>query len=331
MKVCIFGGGAIGGYIAGAMARLPDVEVSVVARGEQLAAIQKNGLRLITPAGDWTVPVTASDDPAKLGPQDYVFITVKENQLDGVVNTIAPLFHDDTAILPPTTGIPYWYFHGHPQYPNLRLERMDRDGSKWQVLNPQRVIGCVYLTAATVREPGVVDMEGGRGFAIGEPSGVKTERILRLSQAMERAGIPAPVVDEDIRGWIWMKVISSLCWNTVSVLTCATIGEISASPAADIIRRMLAEADAVAAKFGVVMPRSGAERVGTVESNRRVPHHRASMLVDLERGRPLELDVIADSIESMRDIAGVATPVIDMVLAMTKLRAQTANKSPVQR
>lgn len=327
MKVCIFGGGAIGGYIAGAMARLPDVEVSVVARGEQLAAIHSNGLRLITPTGDYTVPVKASSDPADLGPQDYVFITVKENQLDAVVKTIAPLLHDDTAILPPTTGIPYWYFYGDPQRPDLRLPRMDPDGSKWDVLSPERVIGCVYLTAATVRSPGVVEMEGGRGFAIGEPSGIKTERILRLSQAMERAGITAPVVDENIRGWIWMKVISSLCWNTVSVLTCATIGEISASPAADIIRRMLAEADSVAATFGVVMPREGAQRVGTVESNRGVPHHKASMLVDLERGRPLELDVIADSIESMRDIAGVDTPAIDMMLAMTKLRAQTAKKT----
>ncbi|MFA5630069.1 MAG: 2-dehydropantoate 2-reductase [Porticoccaceae bacterium] len=327
MKVCIFGGGAIGGYIAAAMARLPDVEISVVARGAQLAAIRKNGLRLITPAGDYTVPVTASDDPAQLGPQDYIFITVKENQLDGVVNTIAPLYHQDTAILPPTTGIPYWYFHGHPLYPERRLERMDPDGSKWDALDPARVIGCVYLTAATVTEPGVVAMEGGRGFALGEPSGEKSERVLRLSDAMERAGIAAPVVDENIRGWIWMKVISSLCWNTVSVLTCATIGEISASPAADIIRRMLAEADSVAAKFGVTMPRSGTERVGTVESNRSVPHHKASMLVDLERGKPLEIDVIADSIETMRDIAGVATPAIDMMLALTKLRALTAMRN----
>lgn len=327
MKVCIFGAGAIGGYIAGHLGSVPDAEMSVVARGAHLAAIREKGLRVITPERDQTVRVRATDNAAELGPQDYVFITLKSHQVTPALAMMRPLLGQHTAVLPPTTGIPYWYFHGlDGPHEGRRLDRLDPGGLQWQALDPARVIGCVYWVGTESPEPGVARQDGGgSSLPIGEPDGSRSERVMRLAEVMKQGGLHAPV-RSDIRGEIWIKMINSMCWNPVAVLAMATLGEICARPElVDLVRRMMGEAEAVAAALGATIPVPMERRIAVTA---RLTHHKMSMLQDLERGRPLEIDVLKDSIVAMCELAGVTTPTIDALLDLVRLRATTASARP---
>ena len=231
------------------------------------------------------------------------------------------LIGPDTAILPPTTGIPYWYFHGLPgAVPGSTtgsIGRLDPGGELWNALPAQQVIGIVYWFACEAVRPGVIHHDGDSvRMPIGEPDGSMSGRVQALSRLLGGAGFDSPAVD-NIRAWIWIKMISSLAWNPVAVLTGATLGELTAEPrTVDIIRRMMEEADAVAASLGATAPMTVEQRIAIA---RNAKGHKMSMLQDVERGRPLELAVLVDSIETMRDIAGVATPTIDDIYALMKL------------
>lgn len=320
MKICIFGAGAIGGFLAAHLARVEGLEISVVARGPHLEAIRTSGLKVVSPRGNVAARPHATDDARELGPQDYVFVTLKQHQVTPALGDLASLIGPSTVVLPPTTGIPYWYFHGlEGPHRGRQIELLDPGGRQWQVLGPERAIGCVYWVSAEVTEPGTIVHDGTfANFPIGEPDGSSSPRINRLAVAMKDAGLQAPVVP-DIRAWLWMKMISSLCWNPVATLTLATNGDIGRHPdVVDIVRRMFGEAEAVAARFGVErMPMSVDERVGAALS---ITHHKMSMLQDLERSRPLEVDVLLNSITAMRDLGGAATPTIDLVYSLLKLR-----------
>jgi 2-dehydropantoate 2-reductase len=320
MKICIYGAGAIGGYIAGHLAAVTDVEVSVVARGAHLAAIREKGLRVVTPERDQTVRVRATDDAAELGPQDYVFITLKSHQVAPALESMRPLLGDHTSVLPPTTGIPYWYFHGLAgPFAERRLDRLDPGGAQWSALDPARVIGCVYWVGTESPAPGVVRQDGGgASLPIGEPNGLRSERLMRLAEVMKQSGLHAPM-RSDIRGEIWIKMINSLCWNPVAVLTMATLGAICARPElVALVRRMMGEAEAVAAAVGATIPVAMEKRIHVTA---RLTHHKMSMLQDLERGRPLEIDVLRDSIVAMRELVSLETPTIDALLDLVRLRA----------
>ena len=321
MKVCIFGAGAIGGYLAAHLAQVDGVSVSVVARGAHLNAIRRDGLVLESPAGTLRARIQASDHPRDLGPQDLVLLALKSHQVTPSLDAIKELLGPQTAVVPPTTGIPYWYFHGlEGRLRDRRIERLDPQGRQWAALSPERVLGCVFWVASEVIAPGVIHHDGSLSrFPVGEPDGTRSERLERFAGAMAAAGLDAPVVT-DIRAWIWAKMISSLCWNPVAVLTLGTLSEMNAQPGiVAIVRAMMAEADALASQLGVAqMPISIDQRIAAA---RNAGDHRMSMLQDLERGRALELDVLVDSIESMREIAGTATPTIDTVYALLRLRA----------
>jgi 2-dehydropantoate 2-reductase len=324
MKVCIYGAGAIGGFIAGHLATVPGVEVSAVARGAHLAAIREKGLRVITPTRDQTVHIRATNNAAELGPQDYVFITLKAHQVLPALEAMRPLLGPETAVLPPTTGIPYWYFHGlEGPHAGRRVERLDPGGRQWQALDPARAIGCVYWLGAESPAPGVAHQDGGiASLPIGEPDGTRSERVLRLAEAMKQGGMYAPV-RADIRGEIWIKMINSLCWNPVAVLTMATLGEIGARPElVALVRRMITEAEAVTTALGATIPVHMEKRIAATVG---LSAHKMSMLQDLERGRPLEIDVLRDSIVAMRELAGIETPTIDVLLDLVRLRAATAS------
>jgi 2-dehydropantoate 2-reductase len=321
MKICVFGAGAIGGFLAARLAQVKNVEVSVVARGEHLDAIRDKGLRLVSPDGELHCLVNATDDPSMLGPQDYVFIALKAHQVVPALPGLKHLMGPNTTLIPPTTGIPYWYFHELPgPLENRQIEALDPRGQQWQQLSPERVLGCVYWVSAEVTAPGIIHHDGNfANFPIGEPNGTRSERVSRISDVMVAAGVQAPVVD-DIRSWIWVKMISSLCWNPLAVLTTATLGEMNDRPeVVNIVRRMMYEADAVAERLGVrQMPLSVDERIALA---RRAVGHKMSMLQDLERGRPLEHEVLFDSIMTMRGLAQIQTPTLDDVYALLRLRA----------
>ncbi|HMC16868.1 MAG TPA: 2-dehydropantoate 2-reductase [Albitalea sp.] len=321
MKLCIFGAGAIGGYLATHLAQVDGLEVSVIARGDHLAAIRRNGLVIESPRGTLRARVRATDRPQDLGPQDIVVLALKSHQVTPSLAGVQQLLGRHTAVVPPTTGIPYWYFHGLPgPFRDRQIERLDPQGRQWQALAPERVIGCVYWVASEVTAPGVIHHDGSLSrFPLGEPDGSSSERVLQLAAALKSAGLDAPVVP-DIRAWIWAKMISSLCWNPVATLTLATLSEMNARPeVVAIVRSMMGEADALAQRLGVQqMPISIDQRIAAA---RNAGDHTMSMLQDLERGRPLELDVLVDSIEAMREIAQSPTPTIDTVYALLRLRA----------
>ncbi|WP_312596811.1 2-dehydropantoate 2-reductase [Brevundimonas sp.] len=317
MRVCIFGAGAIGGFIGAHLARRGDIALSCVARGDHLQAIQANGLTVETEDETFSVGVRASDNPEYLGPQDYVFLTVKQQQLVDVADRVQPLLGPDTVVLPPTTGIPYWYGFGAPKLAEARLEGLDPTGRLSALLPPERVIGCVYFVAATVVGPGRIRQDGGRPrFPLGEPDGSKSSRVRALSEAMQGAGLRAPV-EGNIRDWLWLKMISSLCWNTSAVLTRATLDEMLAHPPTmKVVRALMTEAFAIAEGCH-------AQVAGTpdslIEGARRSGGHKMSMLEDFEAGRPLELSPLLNSVEVMSRAAGVETPMIDSLLSLTRM------------
>ncbi len=320
MKLCVFGAGAIGGFVAAKLAQVPGLEVSVVARGAHLAAIRERGLRVVSPQGDLVARVHATEDARTLGPQDVVFIALKQHQVAAALPALASLLGPATTVVPPTTGIPFWYFHGLPgPHAGRQVERLDPGGAQWRTLGPQRALGCVYWMAAEVLEPGVVHHDGKLlRFPIGEPDGSTSPRIAQLAEAMNAAGLNAPVVP-DIRAWIWAKMISSLSWNPVAVLTGATLDRLNASESTvALVRRMMREAEALAEALGVShWPISIDERIAAA---RNAGAHRMSMLQDWDRGRPLETGVLVDSIAAMRELAGLATPTIDEVYALLALK-----------
>ncbi|MGD9665772.1 MAG: ketopantoate reductase family protein [Novosphingobium sp.] len=325
MKICIYGAGAIGGFIAARLSQVDGVDVSVVARGANLEAIKADGLRLVSPAGDIRAHVRASDDPGELGIQDYVFLTLKSHQITPALPEISKLVGPQTAVLPPTTGIPYWYFHGLDGFESQAIEAIDPGGAQWKAIPGEKVLGVAYWLASEMTGPGVVHHDGNVArIPVGEPDGTISERARRLSQAMIAAGIDAPAVP-DIRSWIWIKMISSLSWNPVAVLTRSTLGEICAEPrAVTIIHRMMEEADAVASRLGAVPPMTIEERIAVA---RDAGGHKMSMLQDVERGRPLEVDVLLGSLEAMRDIVDLQTPTIDDIYTLAKLHIAALNRN----
>lgn len=327
MKICLYGAGSIGGIIGAHLARVKGVEVSLVARGAHLEAIRRNGLKLVSPKETFTVKVNATDDPAQLGPQDVVFVTLKTHQYLGLLDKVAPLLGPATALIPPTTGAPYWFFHKlKGPFEGSRLKRMDPGGRQWSLFGPERALGCAYWAGGVVPAPGVAHLENDVCYLpLGEPDGSASPRVTRLSAAMNEAGLKAPVKD-DIRAEIWTKMINSLTWNPIAVLTLANNGEIGESAGCvEIARRMMTEAEEVAAKFGATMATPKEKRI---EFTVGLGEHKMSMLTDLQSKKPLEIDALADSIADLSELAGVKVPTIDMMLALLKLRASMATRSP---
>jgi len=301
---------------------VPDLALTMGARGATLAALRERGILLHTPEGERVIPVEATDDPASLPPQDVVFVTLKAHQVEAALPGIAALMRPETAVVPPTTGIPYWYFHGlRGPHEGRQVPLLDPGGRQWQAMPPEQALGCTYWVGTDTIGPAAVHQEGPAGFPIGEPDGSHSPRLLRLQAALQAAGLAAPI-RADIRGEIWAKMMNSLTWNPIAVLTLATLGQIAEPPAVvDIARRCLAEAEAVATTLGATLPTTAEQRIATTLAMRG---HKMSMLQDLERGRVLEYGVLRDSIVAMREIAGLPTPTIDAMLALVTLRAEIA-------
>jgi 2-dehydropantoate 2-reductase len=210
MKICIYGAGAIGGYMGAQLARA-GADVSFVARGPHLAAMQANGVRLRIDGEEHTVKVRCTNNPAELGPQDYVVIALKAHSVPGVVDLMQPLLGPDTAVVTAVNGLPYWYFHEHGgALAGTTLESVDPGGRQWQALGPERAIGCVLIPAAEIAEPGVIHHVYGKKFPIGEPSGLVTPRLQAFHDIMGAADMEAPMRD-NIRDEIWLKLWGNLC------------------------------------------------------------------------------------------------------------------------
>ena len=325
MRICIFGAGAIGGYLGAKLARA-GADVSLVARGPHLAAMRAKGLTMVEEGGSFTVPVRASDDAAELGPQDYVIITLKAHSVPPVVAKIAPLLGSDTTVVSGVNGIPWWYFYGiDGPLANTRLESVDPGGAQWDGFGPERVLGCVVYPAAEVSEPGAIRHIEGNRFSLGEPTGAKSERATRLSEALQAAGLKAPVRPR-IRDEIWVKLWGNLSFNPISALTHATLDVLCTDAGTrQVARAMMLEAQAIAETLGVRFPIDVDRRI---DGGAAVGAHRTSMLQDLDAGRPMEIDALVASVQELGRLTGMPTPTVDTVLALVRLRARAAGLDP---
>ena len=321
MKICIYGAGAIGGYL-GAELALADFEVTLIARGPHLQAMRADGLTLLIGDEKKVAPVACTNDPAEVGPQDYVIVTLKSHSVSPIVDKMAPLLGSDTAIITAQNGVPWWYFYKlSGPWENHRLETVDPGGRIWAALGPERAIGCVVYPSCEIVDPGVIKHVSGNRFMLGEPDGSKSERTLALSQALTKAGFKAPVRPR-IRDDIWLKLWGNVSFNPVSVLTLATLEQIGGDPSVrGVVQDMMLEAAAVGKELGVKFSVDVETRIGWAAD---VGAHKTSMLQDLQLGRGMEIDALVGALSEMGRLVGVATPTIDVVLALVRLRAQNA-------
>tara|TARA_B110000116_G_scaffold89581_1_gene77863 strand:+ start:2687 stop:3661 length:975 start_codon:yes stop_codon:yes gene_type:complete len=322
MKICIFGAGAIGGYMGAKLAQA-GANVSLVARGPHLAAINDKGLTLVEADHDpVTVKINASENPADLGVQDYVIVTLKAHSVPAVVPKMQPLIGENTTIVSGVNGVPWWYFHKiGTNLEGTRLDSVDPGHTQWDGFGPDRVLGCVVYPAAEVSQPGTIKHIEGNRISLGEPDGSKSERAVALSLALSAAGLKAPVRPR-LRDEIWVKLWGNLSFNPISALTHATLDVLCTdSGTRAVAKGMMLEAQEIAEKLGVRFPIDVERRI---DGGAAVGAHRTSMLQDLDAGRPMEIDALIGSVQELGHLTKTPTPTIDTVLALTKLRALTA-------
>ena len=321
-RICIFGAGAIGGYLAAALDNA-GAAVSLVARGPHLDAILKNGLTFEKDGVTSTHHLPASSDPADLGLQDVVFLAVKAHGIPAIIDGLKLLLHDDTIIVPAVNGLPWWYFHGAGTGTALDeqpLLAVDPDRRIWDEIGPQRAIGCVVYPACEIAAPGHVRHLDGDRFSLGEPSGERTDRIRDLSALMIGGGLKAPVRPR-IRDEIWIKLWGNCSFNPVSALTGATLDEIGNDPdsrqlVTDIMTEVQAIGEAAGARFGVSIDKRIAGATAIVG-------HKPSTRQDIEAGRPLEIDPILTAVIELADRLEIEAPALSRVTALLKLQAAT--------
>lgn len=325
MKFCVFGAGAVGGFVGGMVART-NADVALVARGEHLSALQKNGLRIITPDEEFTVTPPATDNPAELGIQDIVFLSAKAHSLTRAAEALRPLIGPDTVVVSAQNGIPFWYFHDHdgPLDGHI-LQTVDPGGRIANAIDCARVVGCVITSSNTVEAPGVVRNIGNRVFALGEPDGSLSPRLGEIAGILTDAGLDAPTTAA-IRSEVWVKMWGNVSFSPMAALTMSTLGPlVERDDLQQLGVSIMEEVQAVGEALGVSFYQKIADRV---EGTRRVSGHKTSILQDLEAGRPMEVDGITGAVVELGRLTGIGTPMIDLIYALLRQRAREAGLYP---
>ena len=321
MRICIYGAGAIGAWL-GAQLSLSGNEVTLIARGPHLKAMQENGVRILIDGEERIAHPRCLENPADAEPQDYVIITLKAHSLSQVADQLQPLFDTNTAVVTAVNGIPWWYFYElDGAWQNQKLESVDPGGKLWETIGPERAIGCVVYPAAEISEPGVIRHIEGNRFVLGEPDGSSSPRTSALSDAFRDAGFVSRIRN-NIRDDIWVKLWGNLCFNPISALTLATLDKIAGDPGTtEVCRNMMVEAQQVAEKLGAKFRIDVDKRIAGAAA---VGAHKTSMLQDLELGRPMEIDALVASVKELGRLVSIPTPTIDVVLALIQQRARSA-------
>ena len=319
MKICIYGAGAIGGWIGARLAALGE-PVSVVARGATLAALHTHGLRLQQADGLLQVPVQAADNAATLGVQDLVVVAVKAPALAEVARGIAPLLGPHTMVLTAMNGVPWWFFQGFGgAYAGTSLKAVDASGAIAAAIPARHVVGCVVHASCALQAPGVVQHHFGNKLILGEPSGQQTERAKALAALLERAGFEAPL-SEQIQRDTWYKLWGNMTVNPVSALTGATTDLILDDPLVrDFISQVMREAKEIGARIGIPIDQQPEDRHAVT---RKLGAFKTSMLQDVEAGKPVELDALVTVVQELGVLTAVPTPFTDALLGLARLQAR---------
>lgn len=322
MRIAIFGAGAIGGLL-GVKLAAAGADVTFIARGPHLAAMQANGVTLKSGGETLVVRPRCVEDAAEAGLQDYVVVTLKAHSLPSAAPDIARMMGPETALVTGINGVPYWYFYGlDGPWRDRRVESVDPGGKLWEILPPSQTIGSVVYPAAEVTEPGVIDHIYGDRFSLGEPDGSRSPRVEALSKALIAAGLKAPVRPR-IRDEIWVKLWGNLAFNPLSALTLSTLDRLARQPdLRETARAMMLEAKTVAEALGV---RFAIDIEKRIDGAADVGEHKTSMLQDLERGRPMEIDALLGAVVELGEAVSQPMPICRTVLALLRERARQAN------
>jgi 2-dehydropantoate 2-reductase len=327
MRIAVLGAGAIGAYVGAALAR-GGADVHLIARGDNLDAIRRSGVRVRSPRGDFEAHPPATDDSREVGPVDFVFLGLKAHSYASCGSMLEPLLHEDTAVVPAQNGIPWWYFHRlEGPYEGRRIEAVDPRGAVSRAIPPERAIGCVAFPGTALAEPGVVEHYEGTRFSIGEPDGSISERCSRFSEAMIAGGLKCPV-EERLRDDIWVKLMGNVAFNPLSILTRATLAAMCGhEPTRALVARIMGESLEIARAVGAD-PSISIER--RMEGAKGVGEHKPSTLQDLEAGKPLELAALVDAVVELADLTGVEAPSLRAVAAASGLLAETLDLKPAE-
>ena len=320
MKICIFGGGSIGGLLAVNLEKI-GINVSVIARGQHLEVMKKNGLTLINSLGEETsFIVNCTDDPNSLGIQDYLFITIKSPALLPSLENLKPLVGKNTTIITCMNGIPHWYFHKlDNKYANYKIKCLDADLLIDSILPPDNIVGSVVYPACEIVKPGTIKHIAGNRFSLGEPDGSESDRLKFISEILKKAGFRAPI-QKNIRDEIWLKLIGNLSFNPISALTGATLEQICNDQGTEaIVKEMMIEAKTIAEKLGAKINMSIEKRI---DGARKVGAHKTSMLQDIEAGKPIEIDSIIVAVRELGELTNSPTPNINTILNLTIQKAK---------
>jgi 2-dehydropantoate 2-reductase len=321
VKVAIFGAGAIGGLL-GVKLLQAGAEVSFIARGPHLEAMRQNGITLISEGKQTTVRARCSSEPEEIDAPDFVLVTLKAHSLPAAAPQIAKLLGPGTALMMGVNGIPYWYFYGlDGKWRDYTINSVDPGGTVWRTLPPSRVIGCVIYPAAEVIAPGVIEHSYGNRFSLGEPDGSKSERVQSLAKQLIAAGLKVPI-RQRLRDELWLKLWGNLCLNPLSVLTTSTLDRLAGEPELRAVSRsMMREAQLVAEALGV---KFGVDLERRIDGALEVGAHKTSMLQDLERGRPMEVEALLGAVVELGNLTAHEMPMCRAILALTRERAHRA-------
>jgi 2-dehydropantoate 2-reductase len=316
VRIAIAGAGAIGGYIGACLAKA-GADVVLFARGPHLRAMQDKGLRVVSADGDFEVKPEAVGDLKEIGRADVVILGVKAHGLTALAPQLRPLLGPDTMVVSTQNGIPWWYFQNYPGDLNgLHLERVDPGGVIATSIEPERVVGSLAYFSTDIAQPGVIHHTEGKRLSLGEPGGTRTERVRGLADALIAAGLRAPVTTR-FRHEIWVKLLGNVAFNPISALTGGTLEELVRHPEISrVIRDIMAETEAVAAKLDIELPISIDQRMAGAE---KVGAHKTSMLQDYEAGRPMELDAIVGAVVELGERLDVPMPATRVVYACAKM------------
>jgi 2-dehydropantoate 2-reductase len=321
MRFLIAGAGAIGGYIGAKMARA-GLDVTLFARGAHLEAMRERGLRVISPEGDFEVRPTVIGSLEDAGPVDVIILGVKAHGLTRLAPDIKPLVAENTTVVGTQNGVPWWYFQaGAGEFTGLHLECVDPGGIIGASIDPARVVASIVYLGTDIVKPGVIRHTEGNRISLGEPDGSRSDRCRAIAEALIKSGLRCPITAR-IRHEIWVKILGNVAFNPISALTRATLAAMARDPAVNpIVRSIMAEAEAVAAKLGLELPISIDQRIAGAE---KVGEHKTSMLQDLEAGRPLELEAVVGAVAELGDRLGVPMPHTRTVYACARLLGITA-------
>jgi 2-dehydropantoate 2-reductase len=318
MKFAIVGAGAIGAFVGAVLSRAGE-DVTLIARGNHLRAMQEHGVRVRGEIGDFVAHPAAVEDLAAVGVVDVVLLTLKAHSLTSMAPRLAPLISPDTTVVTAQNGIPWWYFYRHGgQWEGTQFESVDPGGVIGDSIDPARVIGCIVYPSTIIAEPGVIEHIEGTRLALGEPDGSKSERCRKIADVFIKAGFRCPI-RTDIRHDMWVKLMGNVAYNPISALTRATLLEIvQHRETRALAAAIMQEVESVASRLGIELGVSIEQRLAGAE---KVGHHKTSMLQDIESGRPIEIEAIVGAVVELGDKLGLSLPSTKVVYACAKLLA----------